>query len=127
GKGLNVWAALQIVCHEARSEIVALQDCDVTSFQRGTLARLCYACAHPQLNYAFAKMYYSRATDRLYGRVSRLFFAPLLHAIVRLAGPRPLIDFLLSFRYPLAGECAFTCDVASRLPLSSNWGLETAM
>ncbi|MES2570319.1 MAG: glycosyl transferase, partial [Verrucomicrobiota bacterium] len=127
GKGLNVWSALGVICREARSKIVVLQDCDVASFRRGVLARLCYACAHPQLDYAFAKMYYSRATDRLYGRVSRLFFAPLLHAIVRMVGHHPLIDFLLSFRYPLAGECAFRCEVAECLPLESGWGLETGM
>ncbi len=127
GKGLNVWSALGILCQEARAEILVLQDCDVASFRRSTLARLCYACAHPQLGYAFAKMYYSRATDRLYGRVSRLFFAPLLQAIVRLVGHHPLIDFLSSFRYPLAGECALTRQLAQELPLQSGWGLETGM
>ncbi|MDB6152925.1 MAG: hypothetical protein JWL90_1378 [Chthoniobacteraceae bacterium] len=127
GKGLNVWGALGLLCAEARVKIVALQDCDVVSFRRGTLARLCYACAHPKLGYAFSKMYYSRATDRLYGRVSRLFFSPLLHAIVRMAGHHPLLDFLLSFRYPLAGECAFKREVGERLALSSDWGLETGM
>ncbi len=127
GKGRNVWSAFGILGHDTDAAIFALQDCDVASFSRYTLARLCYACAHPQLDYAFAKMYYSRATDRLYGRVSRLFFAPLLHAIVRLAGHHPLIDFLQSFRYPLAGECAITRAAATRLPLSSGWGLETGM
>jgi glucosyl-3-phosphoglycerate synthase len=127
GKGLNVWVALGLLCEEAQTEIIALQDCDVTSFRRSTLARLCYACAHPQLAYSLAKMFYSRATDRLYGRVSRLFFAPLLHAIVRLHGHQPLIEFLLSFRYPLAGECALTRELASQLPLNNGWGLETGM
>src|SRR5258708_1033597 len=66
----------------------------------------------------------SRVTDRLYGRVSRLFLAPLLHAIVRVAGHQPLVDFLLSFRYPLAGEVALTRELAAELPISSGWGLE---
>jgi glucosyl-3-phosphoglycerate synthase len=69
-------------------------------------------------------MYYSRVTDRLYGRVSRLFLAPLLHALVRVAGHQPLLDFLLSFRYPLAGEMAMTRELAAALPVSSGWGLE---
>jgi glucosyl-3-phosphoglycerate synthase len=127
GKGLNVWAAVGMLLRKSRAQIFVLQDCDVASFRRSTLARLCYASAHPQLGYRFAKMYYSRATDRLYGRVSRLFFAPLLHALVRINGHHPLVDFLLSFRYPLAGECAFHREVAERLPLSSGWGLETGM
>src|SRR5204863_692618 len=107
GKGRNVAAAF---AHLAGSDcaIVATQDCDVASFRRADLARLCYAVAHPQLGYRFAKMYYSRVTDRLYGRVSRLFLAPLLHAVVRVAGHQPLVDYLLSFRYPLAGEVALT-------------------
>ena len=99
-------------------------DCDVASFRRGDLARLCYAVAHPRLHYRFAKMYYSRVTDRLYGRVSRLFLAPLLHAVVRVAGHVPLVDFLLSFRYPLAGEVAMTRELAAALPASGGWALE---
>jgi glucosyl-3-phosphoglycerate synthase len=72
-------------------------------------------------------LYYNRATDRLYGRVSRLFFAPLLQALIRLFGHHPLTDFLLSFRYPLAGECVLDLELAATLPFSTSWGLETAM
>jgi glucosyl-3-phosphoglycerate synthase len=127
GKGLNVWAGVGLLYHEKRDTFIALQDCDVSSFRREDLARLCYACAHPDLNYRFAKLYYNRATDRLYGRVSRLFFAPLLQALVRLFGHQPLTDFLLSFRYPLAGECAMNLALAATLPFSNHWGLETTM
>jgi glucosyl-3-phosphoglycerate synthase len=124
GKGHNVRAAFEHLARAGECEIIATQDCDVASFRRADLARLCYAVAHPQLGYRFAKMYYSRVTDRLYGRVSRLFLAPLLHAIVRVAGHLPLVDFLLSFRYPLAGEVALTRELAAELPLSPGWGLE---
>jgi len=124
GKGANVRAAIAHLVRAGECEIIATQDCDVSSFRRADLARLCYAIAHPQLGYRFAKMYYSRVTDRLYGRVSRLFLAPMLHAIVRVAGHQPLVDFLLSFRYPLAGEVALTRELAAALPISSGWGLE---
>lgn len=124
GKGANVRHACAHLVGAGECEIVATQDCDVASFRRADLARLCYAVAHPQLGYRFAKMYYSRVTDRLYGRVSRLFLAPLLHAIVRVAGHHPLVDFLLSFRYPLAGEVALTRELAAALPASDGWGLE---
>jgi glucosyl-3-phosphoglycerate synthase len=124
GKGENVAAAFAHLVARGECEIVATQDCDVASFRRADLARLCYAVAHPQLGYRFAKMYYSRVTDRLYGRVSRLFLAPLLHAIVRVAGHVPLVDFLLSFRYPLAGEVALTRELAAALPARAGWGLE---
>ena len=124
GKGRNVCAAFEYLARAGECEIIATQDCDVSSFQRADLARLCYAVAHPQLGFRLAKAYYSRVTDRLYGRVSRLFLAPLLHAIVRVAGHQPLVDFLLSFRYPLAGEVALTRELAAGLPVSSGWGLE---
>ncbi len=127
GKGLNVWTATGLVFHEAKSEIVVTQDCDVASFRRASLARLCYACAHPRLGFAFAKMYYSRVTDRLYGRVSRLFLAPLLQAFTRVAGHQPMLDFLRSFRYPLAGECAMRRDLAAGIQTSPGWGLEIGM
>lgn len=127
GKGLNVWAAIGIICAERRSEAIAVIDCDVSSFKRSGLARLCYPLMHSSLEFAFAKMYYSRVTDRLYGRVSRLFLAPLLQAFVRLLGHAPLLDFLLAFRYPLAGECAIRRNLAERLPLESGWGLEIGM
>jgi glucosyl-3-phosphoglycerate synthase len=124
GKGRNVRAAFEHLARVGECAIIATQDCDVASFCRVDLTRLCYAVAHPQLGYRFAKMYYSRVTDRLYGRVSRLFLSPLLHAVVRVAGHQPLVDFLLSFRYPLAGEVALTRELAAELPMSSGWGLE---
>ena len=127
GKGFNVWTACGVVVAEGVSEVIVTQDCDVLSFRRENLARLCFAIAHPELRYDFAKMYYSRVTDRLYGRVSRLFLPPLLQAIVRVTGHQPLLDFLQSFRYPLAGECAMTRELAASLPFSAGWGLEVGL
>ena len=124
GKGHNVERAFAQLVERAGCAIIATQDCDVASFRRADLARLCFAVAHPQLGFRFAKMYYSRVTDRLYGRVSRLFLAPLLQAVVRVTGHVPLVDFLLSFRYPLAGEVAMTRELAASLRCSSGWGLE---
>ncbi|MCE9610750.1 MAG: hypothetical protein K8R23_11205 [Chthoniobacter sp.] len=124
GKGGNVAAALRHLAVEGTCAIIATQDADVASFRRQDLARLCYAVAEPRLGFEFAKMYYPRVTDRLYGRVSRLFLAPLLHALVRVAGHQPLLGFLLSFRYPLAGEVAMTRETAAALRLAAGWGLE---
>ena len=125
GKGENVARALRLICDEGVRKVIATQDCDVASFHRHDLARLCYPVA--ALGYSFAKAYYSRATDRLYGRVTRLFLAPLLHACVKVAGHHPLLDFLLSFRYPLAGEIALSLASARQLPIAPGWGLELAM
>ena len=127
GKGLNVWAALGWLHAQHIGGIYALQDADVLSFNRPTLARLCFALAEEELQFDFAKMYYSRVTDRLYGRVSRLFLTPVLHSLVRVLGHHPLLDFLLGFRYPLAGECALRASLASSLPVHEGWSLEMGM
>jgi len=127
GKGLNVWAAMGVL-HAARIPgTYVFQDADVLSFQRSTLARLCLAVSEPALGFEFAKMYYSRVTDRLYGRVSRLFLAPLLQSLIQVAGHHPLLDFLQSFRYPLSGECALRASLASSLPVWEGWSLEIGM
>ena len=124
GKGFNVWAATGLLLAEGAARIIATQDCDVASFRRATLARLCLPCADPRLGYGFAKGYYSRVRERLYGRVTRLFVGPLLRAFVRVAGDAPLLHYLHSFRYPLAGETALSNTLAARLPACAGWGLE---
>lgn len=124
GKGFNVWSAIGLLSATTRPAIIAIQDCDVKTFRRSSLARLCFPCAEPELNFSLAKMYYPRVTDRLYGRVTRLFLAPLLRALTTVIGPEPLLCFLRSFRYPLAGEIAIRTSLASRLSLPSGWALE---
>ncbi len=127
GKGSNVWLALGLLAKEGETHNVLLADGDVTTFRLEMLARLGYALLHPALGFSFAKSYYPRVTDRIYGRASRLFVAPLLQALVRAGGHLPLLDFLRSFRYPLAGECGLSLDLASALPLENGWGLEIGM
>ena len=127
GKGLNVWAAVGLHYARGGQGIVAFQDADVVSFNRAILARMCMACANPEWGFDFTKMYYSRATDRLYGRVSRLFLSPLLHALIDVCGHVPLLDFLRGFRYPLSGECAMSTRLAGALEFQPGWGLEIGM
>lgn len=127
GKGSNVWLALGLLAREKRAHFVLLADADVKTFRLEMLGRLAFALAHPDLGFSFAKSYYPRVTDRIYGRVSRLFVAPLLQALVRAGGHLPLLDFLRAFRYPLAGECGLTLELARALPLETGWGLEIGM
>jgi glucosyl-3-phosphoglycerate synthase len=42
-------------------------------------------------------------------------------------GPNPLLEFLDSFRFPLAGECAMTTELARSTRIPSDWGLEVGM
>jgi glucosyl-3-phosphoglycerate synthase len=127
GKGRSVWLAYGYVIASGVSRVVAVHDCDIRDYPRELLARLCFPTANPNLNYEFAKGYYGRVTDRLHGRVTRLFMTPLLRAMTSVLGPVPLLAFLDSFRYPLAGECSMTTDLLRITRIPADWGLEVGM
>jgi glucosyl-3-phosphoglycerate synthase len=124
GKGFAVWIAVGYALAEGGSYMVALHDCDIVNYERGLLTRLCYPIANPNLNYEFCKGYYCRVTDRLYGRVTRLFITPLIFAMQQVFGYRPILDFLGSFRYPLAGEIALTTELARVNRIHRDWGMD---
>jgi glucosyl-3-phosphoglycerate synthase len=124
GKGRSTWLAYGYVLATNVSRVIAVHDCDISTYDRELLARLCYPTANPNLNYEFAKGYYGRVADRLYGRVTRLFVTPLLWAMKAVLGTHPLLDYLDSFRYALAGECSMTTDLARINRIPSDWGLE---
>jgi len=127
GKGRSAWIAYGYVLASDVSRVVAVHDCDIREYDRELLARLCYPVANPNLNYEFAKGYYGRVADRLYGRVTRLFMTPFLRAMKAVLGPHALLDFLDSFRFPLAGECAMTVEMARSTRIPADWGLEVGM
>jgi glucosyl-3-phosphoglycerate synthase len=127
GKGRSTWLAYGYVLATGVSRVIAVHDCDIRDYPRELLARLCYPTANPNLHYEFAKGYYARATDRLYGRVTRLFMTPLLRALKAVLGAVPLLDYLDSFRYPLAGECSMTIDQARINRIPADWGLEVGL
>jgi len=127
GKGRAAWLAYGYVLADNAARVIAIHDCDIRDYDRTLLARLCFPVANPNLNYEFAKGYYGRVTDRLYGRVTRLFMTPFLRAMKSVLGPHALLDFLDAFRYPLAGECAMTTEMARSTRIPSDWGLEVGM
>jgi glucosyl-3-phosphoglycerate synthase len=127
GKGRSAWLAYGYVLASNAARVIAVHDCDIRDYDRELLARLCFPVANPNLNYEFAKGYYGRVTDRLYGRVTRLFMTPFLRAMKAVLGPHALLDFLDAFRYPLAGECAMTAEIARSTRIPSDWGLEVGM
>jgi glucosyl-3-phosphoglycerate synthase len=127
GKGRMVWMALGCVLADGRSRAIALHDADIVSYRRDMLARLCYPVMNPSLAYEYAKGYYARLTDRLYGRVARLFVSPLLRTLLKFAGNHPYLVFLDSFRYPLSGEFAMDEDLARVMRIPSDWGLEIGL
>jgi glucosyl-3-phosphoglycerate synthase len=124
GKGRGCWMAFGYVLARNQSQVIALHDCDIASYGREYVARLCYPIANPNLGYEFCKGYYSRVTDRLHGRVTRLFMTPMIRSLQQLVGSHPLLTFLDSFRYPLAGEFAMVRDLAWTNRIPGDWGLE---
>ena len=124
GKGRACWLALGHILAEERAQYVAFQDADVVNFRREMLARLVLPAIDPTIDFDFVKGYYARVSDRLHGRLTRLMLSPLLAAFTRLMGADPYIRYLSSFRYALAGEFAMKTDLAERMRLATDWGLE---
>ncbi len=124
GKGRAVWigAGFALACGDVDS--LVLHDCDIVTYDREFLARLCFPVTHPGLDFEFSKGYYGRATNRLHGRVTRLFVTPLLRSLKQILGSLPLLEFLDSFRYPLAGEIAIKANLMRQIRIPSHWGLE---
>ncbi|NIO48305.1 MAG: glycosyl transferase [Candidatus Aminicenantes bacterium] len=124
GKGRSCWTAYGYILSREESKVIALHDCDIVNYSREILGRLCYPVASPSIDYAFCKGYYARVTDRMHGRVTRLFVTPIVRSLEKLLGPLPLLTYLDSFRYPLAGEFSMTVDLARINRIPGDWGIE---
>lgn len=125
GKGRNVWFCLGYVLASGRAQSVALHDCDILTYTRELLARLIYPVANPNFNYEFCKGYYPRvAGGSIHGRVCRLLVTPLLRALKKIFGLHEYIEYLDSYRYPLAGEFSLRANVINDIRIPSDWGLE---
>lgn len=123
-KGRSCWMAYGYILSREESKVIALHDCDIVNYSRELLGRLCYPVASPNIDYAFCKGYYARVTDRMHGRVTRLFVTPLLRSLQKLFGYLPLLVYLDSFRYPLAGEFSMSSDLARINRIPADWGIE---
>jgi len=128
GKGRNVWYCIGYMLAKKNTEAIAIHDCDITTYKRSMLSRLLYPVANPLFNYDFCKGYYPRVADKsMNGRVSRLLVSPLVRALNHQHGPHPYLEFLDSFRYPLAGEFSMKHDVLRDLRIPTDWGLEVGI
>ncbi len=124
GKGRSAWMALGYILAEKGSDVICLHDCDIITYSRELLGRLVYPVASPNLEFEFCKGFYSRVTNKMHGRVSRLFVIPLVRALQSIVGFIPILRYFDSFRYPLAGEFAMTAELAVLNRIPSDWGLE---
>jgi len=127
GKGRNVWTCFGAVLAGEQCQMVAMHDCDITTYSRELLARLCYPVAHPSLGFDFCKGYYARYTTKLNGRVMRLLVTPLIRSLLNLIGPHSYLIYMDNFRYPLSGEVCMDIDLIRRVRVPSDWGLEVGM
>ena len=127
GKGRSCWMAYGFVLAKGDCDVITLHDCDIVNYDRRLLARLVYPVAHPNLGFEFSKGYYARVTDRMHGRVTRLFMTPLIRAMENMALGAPFLRFIDSFRYPLAGEFAMDINLARINRIPWDWGLEVGM
>ena len=120
GKGRDVWLALGAAL-AGGEEYVVFHDADTKTYDRHYVSRLLFPLAR---GHSFSKGYYARVENgRLYGRLFRLFYAPLVRALAA-EHDAAVLDYLAAFRYALAGEFAATRDLASRLRPQRSWGLE---
>ena len=118
GKGRDVWLGVGLA---AESEYVVVHDADATTYDARQVPNLLYPLAH---GHDFAKGYYARVEDdRLYGRLFRLFYRPLVRALAE-DSEAAIVEFLDAFRYALAGEFAMTAPLARGMRFQRDWGLE---
>jgi glucosyl-3-phosphoglycerate synthase len=127
GKGRSCWLAYGCILANRDCDVIALHDCDIVNYDRQMLARLCYPVAHPNLGFEFCKGYYARVTDKMHGRVTRLFMTPLVRSLQSMAPTANFLHFLDSFRYPLAGEFAMDANLARVNRIPGDWGLEVGV
>jgi len=128
GKGRNVWYCIGYMLAKQNTEAIAIHDCDIVTYKRSMLSRLLYPVTNPKFNYHFCKGFYPRvANNSMNGRVSRLLVTPLVRALNYQHGPHPYLEFLDSFRYPLAGEFSMKQDVLKDLRIPTDWGLEVGI
>ncbi|HEY9159862.1 MAG TPA: glycosyl transferase [Desulfomonilia bacterium] len=127
GKGQSVWMTMGYILSDKDVDAIALHDCDILNYSREILARLIYPVVHPALDYEFSKGFYARVTDRLYGRVTRLFYIPLINCLKRLVKQNEFLEYLGAFRYALSGEFALITPLARSIRISPTWGLEVSL
>jgi glucosyl-3-phosphoglycerate synthase len=124
GKGRDVWIAMGYLLGRGGLYAVGLHDADIVTYSRELPMRLLMPLVHPDLKYSFCKGYYPRISEnRMAGRVTRLLVMPLVE-LIRQWAPSSTLDIIGAMRYPLAGEFALTTELAARIPIPRDWGLE---
>jgi glucosyl-3-phosphoglycerate synthase len=135
GKGQSVWMALGYVLARGDSDVIALHDLDIVTYDRLLLGRLIEPTANPHKDYEFCKGYYVRIspTERaMKGRATRLFLTPFVDAMMNIMYERGynelggFFSYHRMFKYPLSGEFSYTARLAREMSVAYDWSLEVA-
>jgi len=125
GKGRAVWTCLGYVIGKADVSAIAFHDADILTYDRDFLTRLLFPLMY--LRFQFVKGYYVRYDKKLFGRVSRLFYFPLVRTLKDMFGSTEFLDYMGDFRYPLSGEFATYTSQARMMQFPSDWGIEVGL
>jgi glucosyl-3-phosphoglycerate synthase len=125
GKGRAVWTCLGYIIGKAEVSAVAFHDADILTYDRDFLTRLLFPLMY--LRFQFVKGYYVRYDKKLFGRVSRLFYFPLVRTLKDMFGSTEFLDYMGDFRYPLSGEFATYISQARMMQFPSDWGIEVGL
>ena len=110
--GVGKGGAMQLGVHEARGDVIAFCDADITNFAPHFVTRLLEPLAGG--DDVFVKGSYRREG----GRVTELVARPLL---------RLLFPHLAHIRQPLAGECAARRERFRSVPFEDGWGVDIGL
>jgi glucosyl-3-phosphoglycerate synthase len=125
GKGRAVWTSLGYIIGKGEVSAIAFHDADIVTYDRDFLTRLLFPLMY--MRFQFVKGYYVRYDKKLYGRVTRLFYFPLVRTLKDMFGSTEFLDYMGDFRYPLSGEFATYTSQARMMQFPSDWGIEVGL
>jgi glucosyl-3-phosphoglycerate synthase len=125
GKGRAVWTCLGYIIGKGEVSAIAFHDADIVTYDRDFLTRLLFPLMY--MRFQFSKGYYIRYDKKLFGRVTRLFYFPLVRTLKDMFGSTEFLDYMGDFRYPLSGEFATYTSQARMMQFPSDWGIEVGL
>lgn len=125
GKGRAVWTSLGYIIGKGEVSAIAFHDADIITYDRDFLTRLLFPLMY--MRFQFVKGYYVRYNEKLYGRVTRLFYFPFVRTLKDIFGSTEFLDYMGDFRYPLSGEFATYTSQARMMQFPSDWGIEVGL
>ena len=119
GKGHDIWLALGLASEYGK--FIICHDVDRKTYVGEDIHKLLFPLIEGN---KFVKGYYARIEEnRLYGRLCRLFYAPLIRSLKDVYDIS-ILKYLDAFRYGLSGEFAIRSQDAKGIRIERGFGLE---